>query len=169
MCAPYVYGTCVHRMKQNGGDSAEPKNQGRMVYAAAVVTADSDAADVVGAYSPPPAPPHRPYRQLRIRKFEEPKQQPSTGGGGDEEAAEEGKSTAVVQDSRSCSSSCQMYHRLITRPLDEIKLPSAQVSECRRRCIRTSGGQWCFCLLSIWYPWWQVCLHQQTLHIDCWR
>lgn len=92
------------------------------MHAAPVVADHSDAAGGAGVCSPPPVTPHHRYRQQQRTRNGEGKQQPST---------EEGEeSTAVVQDSRSYSSSCRLYHRLATRPLQEIKLPSEkQVGE----------------------------------------
>lgn len=105
------------------------------------------AADAC-ARSPPRVPHDRHYRQDRTRKAKERKKKKSHTTGGDDGATTAGaagkESTPVVQDPRSrCSSCCQLYQRLTTQPLEEIKLSSTQVGwvglqSLKKRSMRRS-------------------------------
>lgn len=82
----------------------------------------SDAPAAVGA----PVPPHRGLRQQR--RIVEGKQRRVFQGHDAHQGEDSTAATTTAADSQdSCSSSYHLYHRLVTYPLEEIRLPAAQV------------------------------------------
>lgn len=85
------------------------------------------------AVDAPPVPPHRGRHQRR--RIAEGRQGHTFQGHDDqgEGTATDKITAAVSQDS--CSSSCHLYHRLITYPLEEIRLPATQVGGAADRVV----------------------------------